>query len=134
MLGTSGNTGERVGSVTASALSLPALMYSTSVAMASHITCARPAMRWVSAGAAPRYGTWSMSTPAIILNNSPANCGVVPLPTDAMLILPGLALAYAMNSGTVLAGTEGCTTITMGTSVTPQTGAMSRTRLKSRLV
>ena len=32
-------------------------------------------------------------TPAINLNNSPATCGPVPLPADAMLILPGLALA-----------------------------------------
>ena len=34
-----------------------------------------------------------MLTPAIILNNSPAMCGALPLPADAMLILPGLAFA-----------------------------------------
>jgi hypothetical protein len=34
-----------------------------------------------------------MSTPAIILNSSPAMCGALPLPADAMLIFPGLALA-----------------------------------------
>src|SRR5262252_11074004 len=42
-----------------------------------------------------------MLTPAIILNSSPATWGPEPMPADAMLILPGLALAYAMNSGTV---------------------------------
>ena len=36
------------------------------------------------------------------------------MPPDAILILPGLALACAMNSGTVLAGTDGLTTITRG--------------------
>ena len=34
-----------------------------------------------------------MLMPAIILNSSPATCGAVPMPADAMLILPGLALA-----------------------------------------
>ena len=34
-----------------------------------------------------------MLTPVIILNSSPATWAAVPLPADAMLILPGLALA-----------------------------------------
>ena len=34
-----------------------------------------------------------MSTPVIILNSSPAMCGALPLPAEAMLTLPGLALA-----------------------------------------
>jgi hypothetical protein len=34
-----------------------------------------------------------------------------------------------MNSGTVLAGTEGCTSMTMGTRIRPATGAMSRMKL-----
>ena len=59
-----------------------------------------------------------MSTPAIILNSSPARWAVV----DAMLSLPGLALAYAMNSGTVFAATDGWTTITSGTRMMPATG------------
>ena len=61
--------------------------------IASNMTCARPANRSVRAGAAPWYGTWSKSTPAIILNNSPVIWGVVPLPTDAMIIVPGFAFA-----------------------------------------
>src|SRR5262245_9243523 len=50
-----------------------------------------------------------------------------------MLILPGLALAQAMNSGPVLAGTEALTTINLGTSTTPATGAISRMKLKLSL-
>ena len=34
-----------------------------------------------------------MSTPAIILNNSPATWDPLPMPPEAMLSLPGLALA-----------------------------------------
>src|SRR5881397_2449426 len=35
-----------------------------------------------------------------------------------------------MNSGTVFAGTDGCTSITFGTRMRPATGAMSRTKVK----
>src|SRR6516165_4088070 len=52
-----------------------------------------------------------------------------PVTTRAMLILPGLALAYAMNSGTVLAGTDGWISITLGTRSMPATGAMSWMKL-----
>ena len=38
-----------------------------------------------------------------------------------------------MNSGTVLAGTDGFTTITFGTRMTPAIGTMSRIKLKLRL-
>jgi hypothetical protein len=34
-----------------------------------------------------------MSMPAIILNSSPAMCGALPLPAEAMLIFPGPDLA-----------------------------------------
>jgi hypothetical protein len=40
------------------------------------------------------------------LNSSPARWPVLPTPAEPMLIRPGLALAGAMNSVTVLAGTE----------------------------
>ena len=74
-----------------------------------------------------------MSMPVIILNNSPATCGGVPLPDDAIESLPGLALAYAMNSGTVLAGTDGFTTIMWGSRLMAAIGAMSRIRSKLSL-
>ena len=47
-----------------------------------------------------------------------------------MLILRGLALARAINSGTALAGNEGCTTIMWGARVMLATGAISRMKLK----
>src|SRR5205085_11244868 len=52
---------------------------------------------------------------------------------EAMLILPGLAFAIVINSGTVLAGTDGWATITNGKSTTPHTGVISRSTLNGRL-
>ena len=70
-----------------------------------------------------------MSTPVMSLNNSPANRGELPLPADAMLVYPdGLALAYAMNSGTVLAETRDGPSMTRCVRAIPATGAMSRIR------
>ena len=59
------------------------------------------------AGPPPRNGICVMSTPAISLNSSPASCDDVPLPADAMLIFPGLALPYATSSFTDLTPSEG---------------------------
>src|SRR6266511_398703 len=92
-VGSSGSTSERVVLVTASPRSLPALMYSADVGTLSNITCTCPPSKSVSASAPPRYGTCTMSTPVIILNSSPDIWIVDPLPEDAMLSLPGLALA-----------------------------------------
>jgi hypothetical protein len=50
-----------------------------------------------------------------------------------MLILPALALASAMNSGTVLAGTDGLTTVTYGSLPRLATDAMSRMNSKFSL-
>ena len=58
----------------------------------SKSTCTWPPIRSMSAGPAPLYGTCSMSQPVINLNSSPDRCTEVPLPDEAMLILPGLAL------------------------------------------
>src|SRR5262245_44131607 len=52
-----------------------------------------------------------------MLNNSPEICDPVPIPVIAILILAGLALAYAMNSATFFAGTDGLTTIVRGAHV-----------------
>jgi len=71
-----------------------------------------------------------MLTPVIILNSSPATCGAVPMPADATVILPGLALARAINSATVVAGTDGCASNTNGYQASPATGAISRLKLK----
>src|SRR5215471_21286121 len=85
------------------------------------------------AGAPPRYGTWTIFTSAIIWNSSPVRCVVLPLPTEAIPTLLGLPFAYAMNSGTVLAGNDGCTTMTVDTLAILATGAMSRIKLKLSL-
>jgi hypothetical protein len=55
------------------------------------------------------------------------------MPVDPMLTLPGLALAQAINSGMVLAGTDGFTTMRVGNRTMPATGAMSRMKLKLSL-
>src|SRR5262249_58247662 len=99
----------------------------------SNADCTWPASRSVTSGAEPRYGTCGMLTPAANLNSSPATCEVEPVPNDASVILPGLALASAINSGTELAATDGCTSSTSGDRTTPETIAMSRTMLKLRL-
>ena len=59
-LGTSGSASERVAVVTASARSLPARMYSIDDGMVSKPTCTCPPSKSVSAGASPRYGTWTI--------------------------------------------------------------------------
>ncbi len=74
-----------------------------------------------------------MSMPAIILNISPAICGAVPGPGDARLSLPGLALACAMNSGTVFAGNDGGTSMKRASRLMLATGAMSRTKSNGSL-
>src|SRR6266446_8269696 len=89
MTGVSGSTSERAAVVTASARSLPALMCGVDEGVTSNITCAWPATRSVSAGVVPRYGTWTMSTPVMNLNNSPKEPGRTGAP------LLGQALARA---------------------------------------
>jgi hypothetical protein len=74
-----------------------------------------------------------MLTPVIILNSSPATCCGEPILGVPMLILPGVALAEAMNSGRVFAGNDECIVMTIGKRTTPATGAMSRMKLKFRL-
>ena len=48
----------------------PALAYCSDEPVVETITCAWPAIRSVSAGASPRYGTWVNLMPAIIWNSS----------------------------------------------------------------
>jgi hypothetical protein len=64
------------------------------------------------------------------MNSSPARWPALPIPADAMLTFPGLALAWAMNSGTVRAGTDRLTAMIRGALLMPATSAMSRMKLK----
>jgi tripartite-type tricarboxylate transporter receptor subunit TctC len=54
------------------------------------------------------------------------------MPPDAMVSLLGWALAWAMNSGTVVTGTEGFTSMAKGSRLMPATGVMSRIKLNFR--
>src|SRR6516164_2857812 len=47
----------------------------------------------LGAGAAPRYGTCTISMPAMCLNSSPQRCGDDPVPGEASVSLPGFVLA-----------------------------------------
>src|SRR5262249_7300692 len=133
MVGRSGSNSDRAAVVTARARSLPFLMYSIDVAMLSNIACTWPLIRSVSAGAVPRYGTWTKLTSAIILNSSPDIWLEVPIPGEAKLILQVLDLEKAMTSATDLTGTDELTPRTLGTKKILATGAMSRIKLKLRL-
>ena len=66
-----------------------------------------------------------MNVPVRLLNSSPVRWIEVPLPLEAMLSWPGRVFAYAMNSATLLTGSEGWTTITFGTAATLVTGTKS---------
>jgi hypothetical protein len=52
--------------------------------------------------------------PAIDLSNSPLNCVGVPVPPEAKLSAPGLALASAISSLTLVTGSDGGTTTRFG--------------------
>src|SRR5829696_3337408 len=84
-----------------------------------------PEITAVVAGALPLYGTWSISTPVIDLNNSPARWPGAPAPLEENVSAPRLAFASAINSLTVFAGTEGCSASTFGTVATAVIGAKS---------
>src|SRR5262249_52153420 len=81
--GVSGSAPERDAPVVASARSLPVRTYSIDEGSGQNIICTCPLSRSVSPAGEPRYGTCTMSTPAITLNNSPAMWSEVPLPADA---------------------------------------------------
>ena len=87
-------------------------------------TC--PPSRSDIAGPTPLYGTCPTSMPVMDFRSSIERCRLLPTPADAKLILPGLALAAAMNSASVLNGCEGCTTSTFGSETSCVIGVRSR--------
>ena len=93
MVGSSGKACERWLLVTASALSLPALICGSADGRLSNIRSVVPPIRSISAGPEPRYGKWTMKVPVRLLNSSPDRWIDVPLPLLAMLSLPGCAFA-----------------------------------------
>src|SRR5215831_3463422 len=104
MVGMSGSTAVRLRLATASARTWPSLICGTTDEAVANIICTCPAITSCSAGAAPLYGTCTMSTLASALNSSPARCAARPWPEEAKLSLPGLALVSAISSLMDLAG------------------------------
>ena len=72
--------------------------------------------------------------PALRLNSSAARWLAVPAPDVPKVRLSGFALASATSSRTLLAGTEGCATSTLGTTPSSVTGASALPRSKSEWV
>jgi hypothetical protein len=68
-------------------------------------TC--PPSRAISAGPDPLKGTWVMFVPARRFTMTPTRCVEAPMPPEAKVRF--VVLASASNSGSVLAGTLGCT-------------------------
>src|SRR5258706_9997926 len=119
--GTSGSVAWRRGLVTASARTFPERTYGSADEAVANMNCTRPAIRSVMASAAPRYGTWTVFTPASTLSISPDKCTEVPLPDDEKLSPPGFALASATSSLTELAASDRVTTRMLGLDPTIKT-------------
>src|SRR6476661_8530244 len=77
-----------------------------------------PPITSASAGAAPLYGTCTMSMCVIDLSNSIERCGDAPTPDEPKLSLPGFALALAITSPTFLNGCAGLARKTFGVAPT----------------
>src|SRR5580704_970391 len=107
MVGTSGSAADRLTLSTASPRNLPSRMLAMAGGSAVKATCVWPPRVELIASAAPLNGTVAKSSPNLSLNNSPARCGVEPVPGCAKLNLPGLALTRSISSRTVPAGTSG---------------------------
>ena len=68
---------------------------------------------------------WTILTPAMTLNSSPARWLEPPLPAEPKLSAPGLALASAISSWIDFAGTLRLTTTTSGVVLISVIGSKS---------
>src|SRR5215468_2755635 len=125
IVGTSGSAGERPLLETASARSLPSLTSGTAGAVEPKEIGVWPATVDPIAGPPPLNGTCTRSRLRERRNNSPTRWGGVPVPGEAKLYLPGLALIRATRSWTVRAGSDGCTVSTAGAETAMVTGSKS---------
>ena len=91
--------------------SLPALMCSM-MGMLSNMTLHLSAEQVSRAGAAPRYGTWTMSTPAIILNSSPVTWLRGPVAGRRHVDLARIGLGIGDEFGNRLGRNRGFTSMT----------------------
>src|SRR6185436_3181520 len=106
-VGTCGNASARWRLGTAIGFTRFILMNAIAAGSEENITWTGPLARSVSAAGAPLYGTCVQVTPVIERNSSPERWVMVPVPADATLMAPGLALASALKSFTVLSGIDG---------------------------
>src|SRR6266550_4698546 len=113
-VGTSGNAGERVAAVTASARSLPSFTSGVAGGIAWKHIGVCPATTDCIDGPPPGNGASAKSSPKVSLNSSLERCGVVPIPGEAKVYFPGLALMSSTSSFTDLAGMLGCTNRPLG--------------------
>ena len=100
MVGNSGNASERRSPLTASARTWFDLAALEMPFRLSNIRSTWPATRSLIAGAPPRYGTCWICVPVMNLNNSPPTWPGEPLLDEALVSLPGLALAFSISSFT----------------------------------
>ena len=100
--------------VTASARSLPLLMWRMVEEKPLNMTCTCPPSMSVTAWPLPLYGTCVILIPARLLSSSPVRCPTLATPVEAKLTAPGFAFASAINSCRLFACTEGCAVSTLG--------------------
>ena len=79
--------------VTATARSLPSWISGSAAAREEKLIVTAPVATSVTAGAEPRYGTCSTSSPAMWFISSPASCCGLPTPEEENESLPRLARA-----------------------------------------
>ena len=108
MVGMSGESGLRSGIVVARPTSLPARICGSDGNRLSNRICTCPPSAAVSAGPAPRNGTWIIFSPVSCRNHAAVRCGLCPVPEVAKLTESGFFFRYAINSGIDFTGTEGC--------------------------
>src|SRR5262249_18107899 len=111
--------------VTASARSLPSFTNGVAGGIAWKHIGVCPATTDCIDGPPPRNGASAKSRPKVSLKSSLERCGVVPIPGEAKVYFPGLALMSSTSSFTDLAGMLGCTNRPLGDPAALVTGAKS---------
>ncbi len=94
--------------------------------MLEHVKSTRPVMTSVSASGMPLNGTWIASNPALTRKRSVLRWVAEPTPAVAKVSPPGLDLAAATRSFSVLKPFSGETTVTLGELPSDVTAAKSR--------
>ena len=124
-MGTSGSDGARFLAAIPSARSLPSFTSGIAGGIAWMQIGVWPATTdWID-GAPPGNGASAKSSPKVSLNSSLERCGVVPMPGEAKVYLPGLALSRSTSSFIEFAGMPGLTNRPLGEPPAMVTGVKS---------